>query len=80
VRPVAAKDADPGDDLVSRLVVEQYRVVAGHESTSHMTALSVLALLRHPEQLAIANADPASRRGAAALPHGRAQRVAAGRP
>jgi cytochrome P450 len=74
VRLVAAKDAAPGDDLVSRLVVEQYRrgaisqreiadlarmiLVAGHESTAHMTALSVLALLRHPDQLAALKADP----------------------
>ncbi|MFC0434897.1 cytochrome P450 [Kutzneria buriramensis] len=75
MRLVAAKDAEPGDDLVSRLVVEQYRngaitqqeiadlarmiLVAGHESTAHMTALSVLALLRHPDQLAELTAHPA---------------------
>ena len=64
-----AKDAQPTDDLLSRLVVEQVRpgnltfkqaadtaillLVAGHETTANMIALGTLALLRNPEQLAI---------------------------
>ncbi|WP_327676529.1 cytochrome P450 [Kitasatospora sp. NBC_00458] len=64
---------DPGDDVLSRLVVEReltgeldhedvkstglLLLVAGHETTANMIALSVLTLLRHPEQLAALRAD-----------------------
>ncbi|MPY44416.1 cytochrome P450, partial [Streptomyces phyllanthi] len=65
---VEAKEREPGDDLISRLVIEQVRpghltraelcstavllLLAGHEPTSNMISLGVLALLQHPEQLA----------------------------
>ena len=68
------KNVDPGDDLISRLVVEQMRhghltrkevidyvrfiLIAGHETTTNMIALSTLALLRHPDQLAILRDNP----------------------
>ncbi|MFI7468239.1 cytochrome P450 [Nonomuraea sp. NPDC049646] len=65
---VAAKSDDPGDDVLSRLAVEQYRtgamtlpeiaatgqllLVAGHDTTADMIALGTAALLAHPGQLA----------------------------
>ena len=65
---VAAKDAEPADDLLSRLVVEQMRpgtlsrfevvgmglalLIAGHETTANMIALGTVALLQNPDQLA----------------------------
>lgn len=61
------KDAEPADDLISRLVVDVMRpgernrdhviaqaklvLVTGHETTANMIALSVLALLANPDQL-----------------------------
>ncbi|WP_433253808.1 cytochrome P450 [Streptosporangium sp. CA-135522] len=64
---VAEKNAEPGDDVLSRLAVEQYRsgamtrreistmgqllLVAGHDTTANMIALGTAALLAHPEQL-----------------------------
>nr|WP_131767547.1 cytochrome P450 [Candidatus Protofrankia californiensis] len=64
----------PGDDVLSRLVVEReltgeldhedvkstglLLLVAGHETTANMIALSVATLLRHPDQLATLRADP----------------------
>jgi cytochrome P450 len=64
---VDAKDAEPGADMISTLVVEQMRpggltraevanmgtimLVAGHETTANMIALGTLALLEHPGQL-----------------------------
>ncbi|GAA4531526.1 cytochrome P450 [Amycolatopsis samaneae] len=64
---VTAKAAEPGDDLLSRLAVEQFRtgamsrreiavlgqllMVAGHDTTAAMIALGVAALFAHPEQL-----------------------------
>jgi cytochrome P450 len=65
---IIAKDRDPGEDLLSRLAVEQVRtggltrdelanmahllLVAGHETTANMISLGTLALLNHPDQLA----------------------------
>jgi len=62
------KIKEPADDMVSRLAVEQLAngtlsrkqvvemarimLVAGHETTANMIALSTLALLRHPDQAA----------------------------
>jgi cytochrome P450 len=61
------KAADPGDDLLSRLAVQQLAtggmtaeqigkvgkllLVAGHETTANMIALGTVALLQNPEQL-----------------------------
>lgn len=65
-RIVRAKEADPDDDLLSRLVVDHVRtgtcshevavdlarllLVAGHVTTVNMIGLGVLTLLLHPEQ------------------------------
>ncbi|WP_433211232.1 cytochrome P450 [Microtetraspora malaysiensis] len=65
---VDGKNAEPGDDVLSRLAVEQYRtgamtrreistmgqllLVAGHDTTANMIALGTAALLAHPDQLA----------------------------
>ncbi|NIY63577.1 cytochrome P450 [Streptomyces malaysiensis] len=73
-RMCAAKRAAPGDDLLSRLIVDQeltggltqqqvvatalVLLLAGHETTANMIALSSVLLLRHPEQLARLRADP----------------------
>ncbi|GAA1713302.1 cytochrome P450 [Kribbella yunnanensis] len=67
-RLVEAKDAQPGDDVISALVVEQMRTArlsrdevvtmamlilsGGHETTANMIALGTAALLEHPDQLA----------------------------
>ncbi|MGP3953884.1 cytochrome P450 [Streptomyces sp. 7N604] len=71
---VAAKAEHPGDDLLSRLVTNQEApghltrrqvvntglllLVGGHETTANMTALSVLDLLRHPDQLELLRHRP----------------------
>ncbi len=71
---VEAKRAAPGDDLLSDLVhvsdegdklseVELVSMiflllVAGHETTVNLIGNGVLALLRHPDQLAALRADP----------------------
>ena len=65
---VDRKDAEPTDDLLGRLVVEQLRtggmsreeitkmvrllLVAGHDTTANMIALGTIALLENPDQLA----------------------------
>ena len=74
---ITDKLAHPADDLLSRLAHEQVRtgeltqrelvamasllLVAGHETTANMIALGTLALLQHPDQLAVlrASTDPA---------------------
>jgi cytochrome P450 len=62
----------PGDDILGMLVREHgaeltdseligiasLLLLAGHETTSNMLGLGVLALMRHPEQLAAVRDDP----------------------
>lgn len=62
----------PGDDILGMLVCEHgdeltddelvgvagLLLLAGHETTSNMLGLGTLALLRHPEQLAMVRDDP----------------------
>jgi cytochrome P450 len=71
---VAAKRADPTDDLLSSLVAVRdgadqlsedeltsmawLLLVAGHETTVNLIGNGVLALLTHPEQLALLRAQP----------------------
>ncbi|WP_026422670.1 cytochrome P450 [Actinokineospora inagensis] len=70
------KVANPGEDLLSRLVLKYQDagtfdhelmvglsmalLVAGHETTANMIALGVLALLDHPDQRAALVADPST--------------------
>ncbi|MEU0568856.1 cytochrome P450 [Nonomuraea sp. NPDC005983] len=70
---VARAQADPGEDMLGMLVREHgddlstdeligiagLLLLAGHETTSNMLALGTLALLRHPDQLAMIRDDPA---------------------
>ncbi|WP_405445283.1 cytochrome P450 [Streptomyces achromogenes] len=72
---VTLKENEPGDDLISRFLeknrtervadhtdvvtMARLMLVGGHETTANMIALGVLALLRHPEQMAELRADPA---------------------
>jgi cytochrome P450 len=71
---VTAKEADPGDDLLGRLIMRNREtevfshdllaglatllLIAGHETTSNVIALGTVALLEHPAQLAALRADP----------------------
>lgn len=69
---VRAQEA-PGEDMLGMLVREHSAdlstdelvgiasllLLAGHETTSNMLSLGTLALLRHPEQLALMRDDPA---------------------
>jgi cytochrome P450 len=71
---VARAQRDPGEDMLGMLVREHgaelsgdeltgiawLLLLAGHETTSNMLGLGTLALLRHPEQLAMIRDDPAS--------------------
>lgn len=64
----------PGDDILGMLVrdhgdeltddelagIAGLLLLAGHETTSNMLGLGVLALLRHPDQLAAVRDDPAA--------------------
>ncbi|MFI5758704.1 cytochrome P450 [Streptomyces sp. NPDC051569] len=74
---IADKERRPADDLLSTLIEERVRtgeldraqlvenaillLAAGHETTANMTALGTLALLHHPDQLAVVrdSDDPA---------------------
>jgi cytochrome P450 len=70
------KRVEPDDGIVSRLAGREeltddevasmglLLLVAGHETTANMTSLSVLALLRNPEQLARLQEDPTRIKGA----------------
>ncbi|WP_286132921.1 cytochrome P450 [Arthrobacter sp. OY3WO11] len=67
VRLVQSKIENPGDDLISRLILEHTELpldaaelqgiallllAAGHDTTANMITLSTYALLQHPEQAA----------------------------
>lgn len=68
---VAAREA-PGEDILGMLIREHgteltddelvgiagLLLLAGHETTSNMLGLGTLALLRHPDQLALVRDDP----------------------
>ncbi|MER6304068.1 cytochrome P450 [Kitasatospora sp. NPDC001539] len=76
IRLTEAKRSEPDDGILSRLVergdlsteeigaMGRLLLVAGHETTANMTALSVLALLRNPEQLDHLRRHPESAPGA----------------
>ncbi|HEY0814974.1 MAG TPA: cytochrome P450 [Pseudonocardia sp.] len=69
---VARAKADPGEDMLGMLVREHageitddelagigsLLLIAGHETTSNMLGLGTLALLVHPDQLAVVRDDP----------------------
>ncbi|MER7013818.1 cytochrome P450 [Saccharopolyspora sp. NPDC000359] len=69
---VARARRDPGEDLIGMLIrdhddrlsnaelvgIANLLLVAGHETTSNMLGLGTLALLRHPDQLALVRDDP----------------------
>ncbi|MER7081798.1 Cytochrome P450 [Saccharopolyspora kobensis] len=69
---VARAQARPGEDMLGMLVREhgdelttdelvgiaELLLAAGHETTSNMLGLGTLALLRHPDQLALVRDDP----------------------
>jgi cytochrome P450 len=71
---VGRAQAAPGEDMLGMLVrdhghdlttdeligIAQLLLIAGHETTSNMLGLGTLALLRHPEQLAVVRDDPAA--------------------
>jgi cytochrome P450 len=73
-RLVDTRQRAPGDDLVSALITARdgderldqrelmstifQLMVAGHDTTASLIGNSVVALLRHPEQLAALRADP----------------------
>ncbi|HKS49525.1 MAG TPA: cytochrome P450 [Amycolatopsis sp.] len=77
---VTAKEADPPEDLLGRLIVKQREeraldheslvsmafvlLIAGHETTANMISLGTIGLLEHPEDLAAIKADPAKTPGA----------------
>ncbi|MFJ8861724.1 cytochrome P450 [Streptomyces sp. NPDC102451] len=71
---VTAKEADPGDDVLGRLIVKNRGTkvfdhdalvgiamllqLAGHETTANVISLGVVGLLQNPDQLAALTADP----------------------
>jgi cytochrome P450 len=74
-RLAAQRAREPREDLISRLATEygakgeltgedlvamaRLMLIAGHETTANQIALSVVALLHNPDQLAALRADPA---------------------
>ena len=76
VELAASKAKEPDDRIISRLVdrgdlnraeiagMSLLLLVAGHETTANMTALSTLALLRDPVQLARLRSEPELVKGA----------------
>lgn len=75
-RLAESKRREPDDGIVSRLVARgelddeevssmgRLLLIAGHETTANMTALSTLALLRNPGQLKRLREDPSLIKGA----------------
>ena len=79
-RLIAAKEAAPGDDMVSRIIVEHVHtghltreefaeigamiLRAGHDTTTNMIGMGTLLLLQHDEVRARLAADPALIEGA----------------
>jgi cytochrome P450 len=71
-RLVARAQAEPGEDMLGMLVREHgdelstdeligiasLLLIAGHETTANMLGLGTLALLRHPDQLALVRDEP----------------------
>jgi cytochrome P450 len=71
---VARARQHPGDDILGMLIrdhgeeltddeligIAGLLLLAGHETTSNMLGLGTLALLRHPDQLAMVRDDPAA--------------------
>ncbi|MEX5236183.1 cytochrome P450 [Kocuria arenosa] len=73
-RLITAKQKSPTDDLLGRQIRRQQQqgavdhealvslafllLVAGHETTANMISLGVLALIEHPEDLAVIRQDP----------------------
>lgn len=71
---IAARRSHPGDDLLTKLIRAEDEgqrltvdeiistllllLVAGHETTASLISNAMLALLRHPDQLAALTADP----------------------
>lgn len=69
---VAKAQAEPGEDMLGMLVrehgdkittpeligVASLLLIAGHETTANMLSLGTLALLQHPDQLALVRDDP----------------------
>ncbi|MFJ9617457.1 cytochrome P450 [Streptomyces noursei] len=71
---VTAKEAEPGEGVISRLVVEQLRpgalthqelvntavllLIVGHETSANMIGLGALTLMRRPDVVAELRADP----------------------
>ncbi|WP_431357659.1 cytochrome P450 [Streptomyces lydicus] len=79
-RLVTSKEADPGDDILGRLIVEQQQtgeithdevlvfaaslLIAGHETTANMIGLSALSLMHDQESADQLREDPSLIRGA----------------
>ena len=71
-RLVAKAQAEPGEDMLGMLVrehgsaitteeligVASLLLIAGHETTANMLGLGTLALLQHPDQLALVRDEP----------------------